>query len=130
MPKGCLWSHQSTCGVRMQQRRVQAHVSHTDAAFFFSYPSCFFQVSVLISLRTRFNTREWIFVWGQIWDIWNWIIDAFLPGLYNGFSQQKALFKILSNVRCHWYLSTGVVLAFLFWINVAMMLCWMVLKLC
>lgn len=54
--------------------------------FFFFYPSPFFRVSALISLRTWFNTRECISLWGQIWNIWVWIIDVFLCVLNNGFS--------------------------------------------
>lgn len=70
--EGCLWSHQSTCGVRMHQRRVRPHGSHTDAVPFF--PFLFLPIRPLssirtLSLQTWFNTREWIFVWGQIRDI-------------------------------------------------------------
>lgn len=107
--EGCLWSHQSTCGVRIQQRRVRPRGSHADvfsfsflSSFFFFSLSTFFQGSCLISLQTWFNTREWIFVWGQIWDIWHWIMDAFIMHrLRNGFSQKRGLYKFLPDVPCH-----------------------------
>lgn len=102
--EGCPWSHQSTRGGRMQQR---AHVSHTDAVLFvfsfFSPPSStyvgFFQVSVLISFQTNFNTREWIFVWGQIWDICDWIIDVFCLPSTRAFPRRKVWTKFFLMFR-------------------------------
>lgn len=95
--EGCLWSRQSTCGERTEQRRVRPHASRADVFSFFYLSFHLFQGSVLICLQTWFNAREWIFLWGQIWDMWHWIIDGFLRCLYNETLQMKGLYKSLPN---------------------------------
>lgn len=55
------------------------------------------QVSDLISPRTWFNTRGWIFAWGRMRHTWDWIIDVFLYSL-QPFPQKKGLYKFLLSV--------------------------------
>lgn len=69
-------------GVRMQHRWEWDLMILILMLFFLSL-SFFFSLTHPLSricshLSSNFNTRECIFVWGQIWDIWDWIIDAFV----------------------------------------------------
>lgn len=76
---------------RMQQRRLRAHVSHTDVGLYLPI-SPQLSISLLISLRSWLNTRVLILVWGQIWNIWGWIIDA-IPPLQWAFCARQVLTK-------------------------------------
>lgn len=96
--RGSPWSHQSPCAERMQQSRESSRFTYRCCSpflsLFFSLPSGFFQASALVFLWTWRGAREWIPVWGQMWAISDWIIDAVRPGLNNGFSLEMSLYKI------------------------------------
>lgn len=78
---------------RMQQGRLRAHVSHTDVGLYLPI-SVQLSISLLISLRSWLNTRVLILVWGQIWNIWGWIIDA-IPPLQWAFCRRQVCTKFI-----------------------------------
>lgn len=104
-----LWSYQSICSETGSAESVWSWRCVLSPVFPLLSPPTFFQVSVLITPPSWFNTREWIFlIWGQIWDFWGWIIDAFQYSSKNGFFPEA---RFVGN---SWSLASCAIFAFRF----------------
>lgn len=104
-----LWSYQSICSETDSAESVLSWRCVLSPVFPLLSPPTFFQVSVLISPPSWFNTREWIFlIWGQIWDFWGWIIDVFQYSSKNGFFPEA---RFVGNSRS---LASCAIFAFIF----------------